>query len=86
MELLLNLAPARGLIVILTKQALFVVMLGNVSHLRGDGVLLVLDRHRVLLLFEAQINARIVLNDPAIAAGVLNRVCLVYAIAIRLIV
>ena len=86
MELLLNLASAGGLIVILTVQALFVVRLGNVPHLRGDGVLLVLDRHLVLLLLEAQINARIVLNDLAIAAGVLNRVCIVYAIAIRLIV
>ena len=86
MELLLNLASAGDLIVILTELALFVVLLGNVPHLRGNGVLLFLDRHWVLLLLEAQINARIVLNDLAIAAGVLNRVCLVYAIAIRLIV
>lgn len=86
MELLLNLASAGDLIMILTVQALFVVRLRNVPHLRGDGNLLVLDRHLVLLLLEAQINARTVLNDLAIAAGVLNRVCIVYAIAIRLIV
>ena len=86
MELLLNLATAGGLIVILTEQASLVVLLGNVPHLRGDGVLLLLDRHRVLLLLEAQIDARIVLNDLAIVAGVLDRVCIVYAIAIRLIV
>ena len=57
LELLLDLAAAGVQVVILDDHALPVVVLGYVPNLGRDGVLLLLDRHLILLLLVAHVHA-----------------------------